>query len=62
MRRTLRRRSRERKGGMSFESRVIHPPRRDGAANWGYRHSCNVLASIAAHKSGNNWEDKNLCT
>ena len=62
MRRTVRRLSHDCKGGMSSESRVIHLPRRDGALNWCYWHSCHILASIAAHKSGNNREHKNLCT
>jgi hypothetical protein len=57
MRRTLRQPSCERKGGMSFECGVIHPPMRNGAANWCSGHSRNILVSVAAHESGNNGED-----
>jgi len=57
MRRTPRGPSCERKGGMSFEFRVIHLPTRHGAANWCFGHSHNILVSVAAHESGDNRED-----
>jgi hypothetical protein len=56
MRRKLREPSCERKDGMSFECRVIHPPIRDGTANKCSGHFCNVAASVAADESGNNGE------
>jgi hypothetical protein len=57
---TLREPSCERKGGMSFVYRVIHPATRDCTANERSVHFSNVSASVAAHESGNNGENTRI--